>query len=87
MKNVWIIIAAAFFLLAVGTTPCFSQVYRYKDEKGNWCFTDSGDGGYVMTGTIRHSAREHRPLELGTGIYRVYKNREIDSATAQFRVD
>lgn len=59
MKNAWMIIVAAFFLLAVGTTTCFGQVYKYKDEKGNWCFTDSG--GTMPPGTQFEELREEEP--------------------------
>jgi serine protease Do len=37
-----IVISSAVLFLILGTTGGFCQIYKYKDEKGNWCFSDNG---------------------------------------------
>ena len=42
MCHLIIILASTFFFLTLNADMGFCQIYKYKDEKGNWCFTDSG---------------------------------------------
>ena len=41
MKTSCIIYATAFLFFGSPLNTGFCQVYKYQDEKGNWCFTDS----------------------------------------------
>jgi len=41
IRSIFIVASIFFFLTLIGDVG-FCEIYKYKDEKGNWCFSDSG---------------------------------------------